>query len=284
MLLFTLLLSAACQSLPSLQNPFKAPEPDLAGRITLAERTALEKGFTKRIVETDSFALVTFGTLKAPDKPVHIYIEGDGYTHYGDAPATNPTPVNPVALRLAAGDPYDNVIYIARPCQFIADDPKCAPQYWTSHSTAPEVINAVHQTLNHIKAQYGMSTFHLIGYGGGGAVSAILAANRNDILSLRTVAGNLDHLVYASAHEKALTPFSLNAADFAPGLEDIPQVHFTGADDVEIPVTLFESFKSHMYNTDCVRHEVIQNTGHEQGWAKRWPALLIMKPLCKKSS
>ncbi|MEM7679821.1 MAG: hypothetical protein AAF182_02310, partial [Pseudomonadota bacterium] len=278
----SLLVLGGCQTLDTLKHPFAKPvEPSLLERAQTADRLAQTVGYTKRIIATDQFDIVTYGTLKAPGKAVHIYIEGDGLTHFNEVPSMNSTPLVPVGLQLATADNFENVIYLAKPCQYVSINEKCIPKYWTSHRYAPEVINAMYQALNAIKYQYGMKEFHLFGYDGGGAVATILAANRDDVLSLRTIAGNLDHITYAIHNDKPLMSASLNAADFAPGVETIPQVHFTGANDLVMPASVFGSFKESIGSTECLRHEVIENSAHADGWAKRWPALLVMKPFCQ---
>jgi hypothetical protein len=43
----------------------------------------------------------------APTREAHLYIEGDGYAWKNrHEPSNDPTPMNPVAMRLAAADPH----------------------------------------------------------------------------------------------------------------------------------------------------------------------------------
>ena len=59
------------------------------------------------------------GPVDGPVDEVHVYIEGDGYAWATTTdPSDDPTPINPLALRLAAVDDAPNVLYLARPCQF----------------------------------------------------------------------------------------------------------------------------------------------------------------------
>ena len=53
---------------------------------------------------------------------------------------------------------------------------------------------------------------HLIGYSGGGAIAVLTASRREDVLSVRTIAANLDH----SAHELYKI-----ALEYDPGYTDV---------------------------------------------------------------
>ncbi len=48
-----------------------------------------------------------------------VYIEGDGRAYVNRrTPSNDPTPGNPMALRLALADPSLRVLYLGRPCQY----------------------------------------------------------------------------------------------------------------------------------------------------------------------
>ena len=54
-----------------------------------------------------------------PGNDLNIYLEGDGLAWVSRRePSRDPTPDNPIGLRLAAIDPAPNVIWLARPCQY----------------------------------------------------------------------------------------------------------------------------------------------------------------------
>ncbi len=98
--------------------------------------------------------------------PVEV---GGGWEQRG----SDPTPRNPVALKLAAADGASAVLYVARPCQFagVDRDPDCTEKYWTSHRFAPEVIDSTSAVIDRAKKVAGVTAVELIGFSGGGAVA-----------------------------------------------------------------------------------------------------------------
>jgi hypothetical protein len=62
------------------------------------------------------------------------------------------------------------------------------------------VISASNQAVDALKQRYGAQEIVLVGYSGGGAVAALVAARRTDVVRLVTVAGNLDHLAWTHLH------------------------------------------------------------------------------------
>jgi len=196
----------------------------------------------------------------------------------------DPTPKNPVALKLAQLDDAGNVIYLARPCQYskTTDSSPCDPKYWTSHRFAPEVIGAMNTALDNIKQRHQITGFNLIGFSGGGNVVALLAKRRNDVLSLRTVAGNLDHTTYNSMHKVSQMPASLNAKGIAKNISHIPQIHFIGGQDKIVPKEVYESYKASSGDTNCVKSYVVDKATHIKGWESVWNWLLNQPVDCDK--
>ena len=121
----------------------------------------------------------------------------------------------------------------------------------------------------------------LIGYSGGGAVATLLAAERHDIYSLRTVAGNLDHQEHSRIHAVSTLSDSLNPVGHVSHLRDIPQVHFVGAMDHIVPLAVTQSYMNALGDNRCARIDVVDNAAHEDGWVNRWPALLAKTPSCE---
>ena len=75
----------------------------------------------ERIAAGD-FLLSTYHRgLDIADKNLMIYIEGDGNAwDKKHLLSKNPTPKNPLALKLVAKDTADSILYIARPCMYRA--------------------------------------------------------------------------------------------------------------------------------------------------------------------
>lgn len=244
----------------------------------LAGRAAL----TRETVDTDSFVLTAYRRLTRPDAPLTVYIEGDGQAWISRTePSADPTPRHPVGLELAAADPGPNVVYLARPCQYtpMADNPRCAVDYWTGKRFAPEVIASLDQAIDHYARLVPGHGIALVGYSGGGALAVLIAARRHDVSSLRTVAGNLDHEAVNRLHEVSPMPDSANPIDVARQVAGIAQWHFSGGADRVVPPSIAERFAA-AAGGHCLRLTVVPGMTHGGDWAAQWPALLALTPDC----
>lgn len=261
----------------------------IGDRVTLAENIAASAHMIKREINAAPFVLTSFERISSGNdqKTATLYIEGDGLAWVNRrTPSLNPTPKNPVALKLAARDPAANVVYLARPCQYspIGPDSFCTRPYWTSHRFAPEVIQAANTALENIKARHNIKQFHLVGFSGGAAVALLLASHRNDIASIRTVAGNLDHEHFNQIHKVSAMPESLNPVDIARHIADIPQHHFIGSDDKIITAALYKSFSRAAGQSTCLKMTIASGASHGKGWEEQWPALLQEPVRCHNNT
>lgn len=106
--------------------------------------------FVYKEVETRNFTLASRQKVTNPAAPYKIYIEGDGYAFNAHVRATqNPTPRGTLVREPAFGDDSPNVIYLARPCQYVKS-PICSKRHWTTARFAPEVINAEYEAIKNI--------------------------------------------------------------------------------------------------------------------------------------
>jgi len=249
-------------------------------REEVADRLAHPVWMVEREIPAGLFSLTAYERMHEPGDPATIYIEGDGLlTADFRMDSKNPTPRNPVSLHLATKDKSENIAWIARPCQYYGID-DCDEAYWGNEHFSPEVLSAYNTALDEIKKRYDITGFDLVGFDGGGAVAAILAAQRTDVLSLRTVAANLDTAVYAKEHEIAPLTGSLNPVDFAPNLADVPQTHYIGGQDEVISPAVLHSYLQAVGLSNCIQYRFIQEAEHEQGWVEKWPELLLDVPTC----
>lgn len=227
-------------------------------------------------VAADGFHLATWGRAVSPSVDLVIYIEGDGFAWISRQHiASDPTPVTPVALQLAALDTAPTV-YLARPCQFTAalsPDACRDERWWTGARFSETVIGAFDQAISTLKARSSAQRIHLVGYSGGGAIAVLVAARRNDIVSLRTVAGNLNHAELHAHHKVSQIPDSLNPIDYAAQISHIPQLHFIGLSDTVIPPDLAQNFLNRLDEGNCAHVIKVQAT-HNAGWEEQWPRLL----------
>ena len=257
------------------------PETRYQDAFTIAQRGGLQP-FK---IDTGLFGLTGFHKKGTGNRAV-LYIEGDGFAWIDrDTISDNPTPKNPLALKLAALDAAANVFYLARPCQYVdlATEPNCGNAYWSTARFAPEVIDAFDRALDRIKAETGVRAFHLVGFSGGGAVAVLLAARRDDIASLRTIAGNLDHVALNAYRKVSPLTGSLNPITIAREISHIPQVHYTGTGDKVVPGWVAWNFARAGDNPRCIRTHSVTGVGHMNGWERFWKMHHGQSPDCQGS-
>ena len=225
---------------------------------------------------------MSYQRVTNPQEPITVYMEGDGYAWAStDQLSADPTPLQPIGLELAARDPAPNVVYVARPCQYTGPNAEnCTSDYWTDKRFAPEVIDIYDALLTQLKIQTPAQPFYLIGFSGGGAIALLVAERRNDIASIRTVAGNLDTAFWASFQGVSPLTGSLNPADKADNLSAIPQLHFVGTNDPIMPPVIAQHYSQRQTNRRCIHIEEIANATHQSGWVTQWPVLLKMPVNC----
>ncbi len=248
--------------------------PDAEERKHSAMKLAADHGWTFRQWQTSGFVLAGFGPLQIKASSLRIYIEGDGLAWVSSRrPSKNPTPVRPVALELALLDAQPSV-YLARPCQYVTPDASCAMKYWTSHRYGEEVIESTSNAISAIKKYYGVQNLELLGFSGGAAVAALVAARRDDVTRLVTVAGNMDHVFWTNLHRVSPLTGSLNPADFAGRLSKIPQVHFVGQDDDNVSLEVLRSYQRRIPETNNMITSIVPDFDHQCCWADGWKSLL----------
>ncbi|MGH1457070.1 MAG: alpha/beta fold hydrolase [Alphaproteobacteria bacterium] len=253
-------------------------------RAETAQRIAAPAWMIKRDISAQPFALRAYERIHDRGGVANIYIEGDGaeYTSPEEWEG-NPTPKNPIALHLASKDNAQNVIYIARPCQYtemLSSTETCDKKYWKDSRYSSEVIGAYTNALDEIATRYDIGAFHLIGYSGGAAIATLLSAERGDILSLRTVSGILDPAAQRNLLNLSELTNSLNPTDEALNLTKIPQYHFIGGQDAIVPPAVTHSYLQSIPPTNCVQTMVVQEAGYEDGWVNKWPELLSLPVKC----
>ena len=168
-----------------------------------------------------------------------IVIEGDGRAHdRRGRPTADPTPDDPVGLSIAQAWP-GGAAWLGRPCQFVAD-PACDPAQWTRDRFAAAAVAQVDAGVEALKVRAGAQRLVLVGWSGGGVLATLVAARRDDVAGLVTVAAPLD--LGAWTESRGLTPLpGLDPADL-PSRPGLPQVHLHGAfDPVVRPATARET-------------------------------------------
>jgi hypothetical protein len=228
-------------------------------------------------IRAEPFNLVSY--LPVPQKTgqrLTVYIEGDGFAWISESqPSLDPTPLNPIGLKLALADQNGNAVYLARPCQYIdAEANGCAQRYWTGARFSPEVIASENEAISQLKSRFRAQTLTLVGYSGGGATAALVAARRTDVARLITVAGNLDPQSWAVYHHIQPLIKSLNPVDEIAGLTAIRQWHFVGGKDNVIPPSLVESYAARFPVGQRPAVLIEPTFDHQCCWAENWALLM----------
>jgi hypothetical protein len=265
--LLLLFLAGGCALLPPFRDGREA-----------ADRVALSGGLKKTAIRTRSFTLEAYLRCRAPGDPLNLYIEGDGSAWLSRTRLSDdPTPKNPLVLGLAGIDPAGNVAYLARPGQYADASNRCDAAYWSDRRFSGEVVAAMDEALTELARRCMARQIHLIGYSGGAALAVLVAAERADVVSLRTVAGNLDPAALNRHHRVSpLDGASLDPLDAAEKIRGLPQRHFVGSRDSVVPAFIARSFLERAGSRDFSRITVVDGATHDEGWHERWRALLAL--------
>lgn len=218
--------------------------------------------FVHKEIETQNFTLASWQKVTNPAASYKIYIEGDGYAFNARGKATqDPSPCGTLVRELAFGDDSPNVIYLARPCQYIKS-PICSKRHWTTARFAPEVINAEYEAIKNI---VGNNPVILIGFSGGAQIAGLVATAKPglNVKKIITIAGNLDHLAWTQYHDLPPLNESMNLESYRKQFAQLPQIHYVGNNDKVMPLVLIREF----IGKDDLIIEVI-GASHNKGWGK----------------
>lgn len=250
----------------------------LQTRMARADNAAGAAGWIRESFVTGRFTLRGYRPRRIADSGVlAVYIEADGVAWVTPTQrSSDPTPSDTLTLQLAILDPTPNRLYLARPCQFVPprELAACSPDYWTSHRYAPEIVAALNDAIEQEKRRTRAHKITLFGYSGGGGLAILVAAERNDVTRIVTVAGMLDHAAWTRAHRDSPLTGSLNPAEAANRVSQIRQIHFVGRDDETVPPAIAESYLGHVRDRSKISVIEISGADHTCCWVEKWPALL----------
>ncbi len=256
--------------------------PNLPERVSTANQIAQNKGWQSSLITTSTFNLQAYtkplNSLIGADQ-LTIYIEGDGHAwNNRETPSEDPTPIDPITLRLATQDPSKAVAYIGRPCQYgkasnVKDSTACSEPYWTNKRFSPEVIKSTNEAINQLKDRYHAKKLILVGYSGGATVALLSTVSRKDVVNVVSIAGNLDTTAWVKYHAISPLTGSLNPANFTTELTPIPQILYIGGKDQIIPWEVTKSYVDRFPVGHQPKVIVMKDYGHLCCWAEGWEAL-----------
>ncbi|PCJ31074.1 MAG: alpha/beta hydrolase [Gammaproteobacteria bacterium] len=258
---------SACSSIPSSSQ-----------RQSTFHQLTSTNGWKTSLIHTQEFDLMTAHSVVIADTELlTIYIEGDGLAWLNKhTVSSDPTPINPLALRLSLNHAGANAAYLARPCQFTGgiNARGCNQHIWTDSRFSNSVISSSSVAIDTLKKEFNATKLRLIGFSGGAAVAALLVARRDDVSELITVAGNLDHFAWTQHHKISPLTRSLNPVDYLPSLAKVKQFHFVGSKDTVMPSFLAQQFVDKLPANSPAHVFVIQQQTHSCCWQEVWPELL----------
>ena len=165
-----------------------------------------------------------------------MVIEGDGRAFDGRGrPTADPTPGDPLGLRIARAWPSGPVAWLGRLCQYVRDaDPHCGPADWSDGRFSDEAIAAADAAIDQLETDAGARRVVLVGWSGGGVLAALLAARRGDVAGLVTFAAPLDLEAWTRWH--GLPPLATSRNPVKQTIDPaVAQVHLFGAFDTTTP-------------------------------------------------
>lgn len=201
------------------------------------------------------------------DGVVDIFIEGDGYAWVDRRTISdNPTPLDPVSLRLATKQ-LGPVYYLARPCQYVSD-PSCTPSLWTYDRFSPAVIDSYMGILDRIAKEDRVHEFHITGFSGGAYIAFVLAAKRQDIARVTTVAGVLDPDDWTRFHGISALRVTDSPDVLLQHTSSTVFTHICGEDDDVTPCPLTHKIVERAAAMGFANHtiRIIKNAGHGDLW------------------
>lgn len=235
------------------------------------------RGFDVQQLQLRTFRLLIMKRVAParPDAVLNVYIEGDGAAWPSPFhPPRDPTPLEPMALAMAAADPSPAVAYLGRPCQYLnaAELAECSPAYWTDSRFAPEVVNAYMAFIDRLKLATDSSRVRLIGYSGGGVLATLLAARRNDVDRLVTVAAPIAVAEWTAWHKSTPLIGSMDPV-MAVKTPIADAVHFVGGRDDVVPPRLVAGALPRIGG----RLREVADFDHVCCWSRDWSRLLEEK-------
>ncbi len=243
-------------------------------RTNKAFNLAKEHNYNSTTEYTSEFPIQVFAQNHQTTHAI-IYFEGDGLVLTSSGIAFNPTPTDPMALRLAIADQRSlTKIVINRPFHYF-DCTNCDNKYWTQARYSQEIITSIAEVIKKLQTKYEFKTFDIVAYSGGAAVAFLIATHfRENIKSIITFAGNVDPFAWCKFHETAPLTQSLNPLDNIDTLRTIPQKHFCGTADHNTTLAITQNFQKKLISNN-VEIIIVEDFQHDSNWPNYWKTKLM---------
>jgi len=233
------------------------------------DRVAASANLQKVVLQGDGFEHAVFRQDAPIDtsKPLHIYLGGDGSPWIDNQPADDPTPRNPLTLRLMSLD-QNQSIYVGRPCYHgLHDAPACQNALWTSARYSSAVIDSMTSAINNIIESEQLENVVLIGYSGGGTIAVLAAQDIKAVTRVVTIAANLDTDAWSRHHNYEPLRESLNPAQQPPLAKTIRQLHLVAENDETVPPSTSQRYFDLNVSSSRISYKAFD---HRCCWLKIW--------------
>ena len=219
-------------------------------------QTKPPEDFSYREIKTNDYVLASWQKITDNNLPIRIYVEGDGHAYTPNGyPTTDPTPKSYFLRNIAFNDTNANIVYLARPCQYIKSNNHNNID-WTTGRFSQKIISNMAQAIKQIVED---KETVLIGYSGGALLCGLIInqySQEINVIKWITVAGLLNHTKWTTYFNYVPLKDSLDL-DTIP---NIKQTHYIGKKDKIIPYQLTLELVD---KTNCI---IIEDATHNSGF------------------
>jgi len=229
------------------------------------QRLASGAGLEVRWIETGAFRHLVIANARSAGH-LNIYIEGDGRPWIRERRiAVDPTPANPLLLRLMVDDERA-AVYLGRPCYFgTATSPSCDPYIWTTGRYSEPVVRSMCDAANRLSVERGADSVGLIGYSGGGALAVGMRDCIHRLKSITTIAANLDVDAWTAHHDYAPLELPARPVAVAGDLTQVAETHWQCSADENVPPEITDRyFEKH----PAAIRMIVDDCSHDKGWMR----------------
>ena len=114
-----------------------------------------------------------------------------------------------------------------------------------------------------------------MGYSGSGSAAVLVAAHRDDVERLVTIAANLDTELWTRTLGVSPMDLSVNPKLVARDIRNIPQMHLTGSDNDLVPPTIGRSFLKYAELPESGHLSIFQGHSHTCCWHRLWRSRIV---------
>lgn len=216
--------------------------------------------------------LVLQNDVAAERGRLHVYIEGDGIPwHFGRIPSSDPTPKNPVALKLMLQDDAARA-YVGRPCHFAtAANAGCESSVWTSGRYSREVVDSMAAVIKSLDLSQARREIVIFGYSGGGVLARLLADEVDGVVAIVTIAANLDTNAWTESHGYLPLTRSINPAGVEPLPPNIRHLQLIGDQDKVVVPAITQSYRAAGQDVSIW---LFRGFDHRCCWQDEWTSIL----------